>query len=149
MIDIKKLKKGDRLQFSKDTWAIVTNYESDISHLKGEVEEINFLDSIWVKLDKPNKDFKDYNNSVQFALVDGSGGSDKSYLEKADLLFNYEVVQSYIQTDYFAIFEARNVPEAIDGAMKEWDIRNTSQEETETKATIFKPFVDKKGNPIE
>ena len=86
MIDIKKLKKNDHIQFAKDTWAIVTNYEENISHLKGVVDDINHSECIWVKLDKPNKHFKDYDNCVQFALVEGSSGSDKSYLQKATLI---------------------------------------------------------------
>jgi len=86
MIEIKKLKIGDHIQFAENTWAIVTNYEENISNLKGVIEEIDFSDSIWIKLDKPNKHFKDYDNCVQFGLVEGSSGSDKSYLKNASII---------------------------------------------------------------
>ena len=134
MIDIKKLKKGDRIQFGKDTFAVVTNYEENISDLKGTVDIIdNEGECIWVKLDEPNRHFKDYNNSIQFALVEeGSSGSDISYLEKADLLHNYEIEQSYLQTDYFNAVEGRNKEEALEVAFKEDNIRDSQQEETET-----------------
>jgi hypothetical protein len=134
MIDIKKLKKGDRIQFGKDTFAVVTNYEENISDLKGTVDIIdNEGECIWVKLDEPNRHFKDYNNSIQFALVEeGSSGSDISYLEKADLLHNYEIEQSYLQTDYFNAVEGRNEEEALEIAFKEDNIRDSQQEETET-----------------
>jgi len=134
MIDIKKLKKGDRIQFGKDTFAVVTNYEENISDLKGTVDIIdNEGECIWVKLDEPNRHFKDYNNSIQFALVEeGSSGSDISYLEKADLLHNYEIEQSYLQTDYFNAVEGRNKEEALEIAFKEDNIRDSQQDETET-----------------
>ena len=135
MIDIKKLKKGDRIQFGKDTFAVVTNYEENISDLKGVVDDLDFSDSIWIKLDKPNRHFEDYDNCVQFGVVEGSSGSDISYLEKADLLHNYEIEQSYIQTDYFNAVEGRNEEEALEIAFKEDNIRDSQQEETETTIT--------------
>tara|TARA_R100000781_G_scaffold114172_1_gene84314 strand:- start:889 stop:1308 length:420 start_codon:yes stop_codon:yes gene_type:complete len=137
MIDIKKLKKGDRLQFGKDTFAMVTNFEDNISNLKGTIETIDedVAKCIWVKLDEPNRHFNDYNNCVQFALVEDGSGSHISYLEKADLLFNYEIEQTYTQTDYFNIVEGRNKEEAIEVCFKEDNIRDTRQEETETTIT--------------
>ena len=136
MIDINKLKEGDRVQFGKDTFAMVTNFEDDISNLKGAINSIdNKGECIWVKLDKPNRHFEDYNNCVQFSLVEEGSGSHISYLKKSDLLFNYEIEQSYIQTDYFNIVEGRNKEEAIEVAFKEDNIRDSQQDETMTKVT--------------
>ena len=136
MIEIDKLKEGDRIQFGKDTFAIVTNYEENISDLKGVINKVdNNEKCIWVKLDKPNRHFKDYDNCVQFGIADieyAPIGSDISYLEKADLLHNYEIEQTYLQTDYFNAVEARNKEEALEVAFKEDNIRDSSQEETET-----------------
>ena len=134
MIEIDKLKEGDRIQFGKDTFAIVTNYEENISDLKGVINKVdNNEKCIWVKLDKPNRHFKDYDNCVQFGIAEDSGCSSHiSYLEKADLLHNYEIEQTYLQTDYFNAVEARNKEEALEVAFKEDNIRDSSQEETET-----------------
>lgn len=136
MIDIKKLKKGDRLQFGKDTFAMVTNFEDNISNLKGTIETIDrdVSKCIWVKLDEPNRHFNDYNNCVQFALVEDGSGSHISYLEKADLLFNYEIEQTYTQTDYF-VAEGRNKEEAKEVCFKEDNIRDSKQSETEITIT--------------
>jgi len=133
MININKLKKGDRIQFGKGSFAMVTNFEDDISDLKGTIDIIdNEEKCIWVKLDKPNRHFEDYDNSVQFALVEEGSGTHIKYLEKSDLLFNYEIEQTYTQTDYFGVVEGRNKEEALEMAFKEDNIRHSHQEETET-----------------
>tara|TARA_R110002167_G_scaffold129367_2_gene312279 strand:- start:331 stop:747 length:417 start_codon:yes stop_codon:yes gene_type:complete len=133
MIDINKLKKGDRVQFGKDTFAMVTNFEDDISNLKGAINSIdNKGECIWVKLDKPNRHFEDYNNCVQFSLVEEGSGSHISYLKKSDLLFNYEIEQSYIQTDTWKNVEAKDKQEAVNICMGGRSIDETRQDETET-----------------
>jgi len=133
MIDINKLKEGDRVQFGKGSFAMVTNFEDNISDLKGTIDIIdNKGNCIWVKLDKPNRHFEDYNNSIQFALVKEGSGTHIEYLKKSDLLFNYEIEQTYLQTDYFNVVEGRNKEEALEMAFKEDNIRHSHQEETET-----------------
>ena len=50
MLDITKLKDNDRIKFSDETFGQITNYEIDISNLKGTVIECE--DMIAIKLDK-------------------------------------------------------------------------------------------------
>jgi len=83
-IGISNLKEKTKIKFAKDTYAVVTNYETNISNLKGVISDIDLKDGyIWVKLDKPHKDFKDYDNEVQFGLSKDSCGTYISYLLKS------------------------------------------------------------------
>ena len=95
MLDITKLKMGDRVQFSDETFAQVTNYETDISYLKGTV--VNFdepfyattFTHVWIELDKKHEDFHgdEWGNAVQFNLTDEmDGGTSVDYLKKAKLI---------------------------------------------------------------
>ena len=90
-LDIKKLKDGDRIEFGKGTFAQCTNYESDVSGLKGTIS-LNIIpnkDAITVVLDEPHDDFKDWDNEIYFDLnEDCEHGTHYSYLEKARLLEN-------------------------------------------------------------
>ena len=83
-IGLSNLKEKTKIKFAKDTYAIVTNYESNISNLTGVISNIDLKDGyIWVKLDKPHKDFKDYDNEIQFGLSEDSSGTHISYLLKS------------------------------------------------------------------
>jgi len=88
-LDIKKLKDGDRIEFGKGTFAQCTNYESDVSGLKGTIN-LNIIpnkDAITVVLDESHDDFKDWDNEIYFDLnEDCEHGTHYSYLEKARLL---------------------------------------------------------------
>jgi|TARA_Y100000401_G_C8321029_1_gene225264 hypothetical protein len=91
---VNKLKLGDRIQFAKDTfaWLNRNDFQVDISHLKGTVE--NFSQSldgshIWIKLEKPHKELNDdeYGNCVQFNLDNYSfGGACVKDLQRAKLI---------------------------------------------------------------
>tara|TARA_R100001244_G_scaffold112069_1_gene82915 strand:- start:35 stop:541 length:507 start_codon:yes stop_codon:yes gene_type:complete len=90
-LDIKKLKDGDRIQFGKGTFAQCTNYEVDVSGLKGTITEVTVNDDevIVVRLDKHHDDFKYWDNEIYFDLnEDLQHGTHYSYLEKAKLLGN-------------------------------------------------------------
>ena len=95
MRDVNKLKMGDRVQFAPNTYAIVTNYETDISNQLGTV--VNFSVSfdgshnshVWIKLDEKNEHFDcdEWGNAVQFNLTDDQdGGTSVDYLKKAKLI---------------------------------------------------------------
>ena len=94
-LDIKKLKMGDRIKFASNTYAQVTNYETDISNQLGTV--VNFTIShnglndshVWIELDKRNKHFDcdEWGNAVQFNLTDEmDGGTSVDYLKKAEVI---------------------------------------------------------------
>ena len=88
-LNVKNLKDGDRIQFGKDTFAQCTNYESDISGLKGTIIEvtINDDDVLVVRLDEENDDFKWWDNEIYFDLKeDCEHGTHYSYLEKAKII---------------------------------------------------------------
>ena len=46
MIDITKLKMGNRVQFSPKSYGQITNYEIDISNLKGTVKTDRYSDDV-------------------------------------------------------------------------------------------------------
>lgn len=91
---IQNLKIGDRLQFSKNTFACVGRSEVDISLLKGTVENLSHsLDGnhVWVKLDIPHKEFEgdEWGNCVQFnSDMYSSGGTSFEYLQRARKIEN-------------------------------------------------------------
>jgi hypothetical protein len=97
MLDITKLKDGDRVKFADNTFACVTNYETDISNQCGTVvnfskndwDNPNTVSHVWIKLDIPNEHFDcdEWGNAVQFNLTDEmDGGTSVDYLKKAKLI---------------------------------------------------------------
>ena len=96
-IDIKKLKMGDRVKFANNTYAQVTNYETDISNQL--VTVVNFSANnwntpnvnthVWIELDERNEHFDcdEWGNAVQFNLTDEmDGGTSVNYLKKAEVI---------------------------------------------------------------
>lgn len=91
-MNINKLKIGDRVQFSNNTYACVSRYEENISNQKGTV--VNFsIDRgdnnthVWIELDEPNENFAEWGNAVQFNLTNEmDGGTSVDYLKKAKLI---------------------------------------------------------------
>ena len=94
MLDITKLKNGDRVKFADKTFACVTNYETDISNQCGTVVAWNTKQDktcshVWIKLDILNEHFDcdEWGNAVQFNLTDEmDGGTSVDYLKKAKLI---------------------------------------------------------------
>ena len=94
MLDITKLKDGDRVKFANNTFACVTNYETDISNQCGTVVAWNTRQDktcshVWIKLDILNEHFDcdEWGNAVQFNLTDEmDGGTSVDYLKKARLI---------------------------------------------------------------
>ena len=100
MVDVTKLKMGDRVQFANKTFAYcgAPHFETEISKQKGTV--VNFskndwdnpnTDShVWIKLDIKHEEFDcdEWGNSVQFNLssADNLGGTSVDYLKKAKLI---------------------------------------------------------------
>ena len=91
-MNINKLKIGDKVQFTKNTYALVSRHEENISNQKGTV--VNFsIDKednnthVWIELDKPNEHFAEWGNAVQFNLTNEmDGGTSIDYLKKAKLI---------------------------------------------------------------
>lgn len=98
LMDVSKLKIGDRVEFAEDTFAQVTNYETDISKQQGTVVNfsINTGDPkinthVWIELDEPNEHFNcdEWGNAVEFNLFEDGihdGGTSVNYLKRAKLL---------------------------------------------------------------
>jgi len=92
MIDITKLKMGDRVQFSPKSYGQITNYEIDISNLKGTVIECE--DMLSIKLDKHFSDLDEWDNELHFDISDNTManpyemefGTSFEYLQKAKLI---------------------------------------------------------------
>ena len=99
MIDLTKLKMGDRVQFAPNTFAICSSptFETDVSDLKGTV--VNFDESfnattfthVWIELDIKHEEFDcdEWGNAIQFNLFeDGEhdGGTSVHYLKQAKLI---------------------------------------------------------------
>ena len=88
MLNVNNLKLGDRVQFAPNTFAQVTNYEIDVSHLKGTITHIDFDECIHLKTDLKLSDFEEWDYEIYFDLTSDRsyGGTDKYYLSKAKLL---------------------------------------------------------------
>ena len=91
MIDVTKLKIGDRVQFADETWAIcdAPTFETDVSNQKGTVVTFDDDTFVWIRLDIPNEEFEHWDNQIQFNLFeDGEydGGTSVHYLKKAKLI---------------------------------------------------------------
>ena len=98
-LDVTKLKMGDRVQFASNTFAVVTNYETDISNQFGTVVSFsnnNFKNydywtdtHVYIELDERNEHFDcdEWGNAVQFNLTDEhDGGTSVDYLKKAEII---------------------------------------------------------------
>ena len=99
MIDITKLKMGDRVQFAPNTLAICSSptFETDVSNLKGTVVNFdkpfnaNTFTHVWIELDIKHEEFDcdEWGNAIQFNLFeDGEhdGGTSVHYLKQAKLI---------------------------------------------------------------
>jgi len=92
MLDITKLKDNDRIKFSDETFVQITNYEIDISNLKGTVIECE--DMIAIKLDKHFSDLDEWDNQLHFDISKNTManpyemqfGTSVDYLKKAKLI---------------------------------------------------------------
>ena len=92
MLDVNKLKDGDRVQFSPKSYGQITNYEIDISNLKGTVIECE--DMLSIKLDKHFSDLDEWDNELHFDISDNTManpyemefGTSFEYLQKAKLI---------------------------------------------------------------
>ena len=129
-LDIKKLKDGDRIQFGKDTFAQCTNYEVDVSGLKGTITEvtINDDDVLVVRLDEENKDFKWWDNEIYFDLKeDCEHGTHYSYLEKARLLenkketLNLKKISRDSRSKFWETVARKHMPLAESGDFDPWE----------------------------
>lgn len=91
-MNINKLKHGQRIQFANNSYGQITNYEIDISNLKGTV--IEYKDMIGIKLDKYFSDLDDWNNELHFDIsketiknpYEMKFGTSFEYLQKARLI---------------------------------------------------------------
>ena len=98
MIDVTKLKMGNRVQFSPKSYGQITNYEIDISNLKGTVKTDRYIDDegdfIAVKLDKHFSDLNEWDNELHFDISKNTManphemefGTSFEYLQKAKLI---------------------------------------------------------------
>jgi hypothetical protein len=89
MLDITKLKIGDRVQFADETWAIcdAPTFETDVSNQKGTVITFDDDTFVWIKLDIPNEEFEYWDNEIQFNLTDDQeSGTSVDYLKQAKLI---------------------------------------------------------------
>ena len=86
-MNINKLEIGNKVQFAKDTYAMVTNYELDVSHLKGTITHID-NECIHIRTDLDIKDFEDWDYEIYFNLTsdENYGGTSIDYLKKAKLI---------------------------------------------------------------
>jgi hypothetical protein len=86
-MNINKLEIGNKVQFAKDTYAMVTNYELDVSHLKGTITHID-NECIHIRTDLDIKDFEDWDYEIYFDLTSDQscGGTSIDYLKKAKLI---------------------------------------------------------------
>lgn len=91
-MNINKLKDGDRVKFSEEAFGQITNYEIDISNLKGTVIECE--DMIAIKLDKHFSDLDEWDNQLHFDISKNTianpyemqFGTSFKYLKKAKLI---------------------------------------------------------------
>ena len=98
MININKLKDGDRVQFALKAYGQITNYEIDISNLKGTVKTDRYIDDegdmIAIKLDKHFSDLDEWDNELHFDISKNTManpyemqfGTSFEYLQKAKLI---------------------------------------------------------------
>ena len=89
MLDVTKLKMGDRVQFANKTFAVCSSptFETDVSNQKGTVVTFDDFDFVWIKLDEPNEEFEDWDNEIQFNLTDDQqSGTSVDYLRQAKLI---------------------------------------------------------------
>jgi len=94
MIDVTKLKIGDRVQFSPKSYGQITNYEIDISNLKGTVKTYRKEDFIAIKLDKHFSDLDEWDNELHFDISENTianpyetrFGTSFEYLQEAKLI---------------------------------------------------------------
>ena len=92
MLDVNKLKEGDRVKFSPKSYGQITNYEIDISNLKGTV--IEYENILSIKLDKHFSDLDEWDNELHFDISDNTManpygmkfGTSFEYLQKAKLI---------------------------------------------------------------
>ena len=70
LIEIKKLKDGDRIQFRNGTWAMCSSpvFETDVSNLKGTVITDKEANAIYVKLDTLHDEFVEWDNDIRFDI---------------------------------------------------------------------------------
>ena len=129
-LDIKKLKDGDRIQFGKGTFAQCTNYEVDVSGLKGTITEVTVNDDevIVVRLDKHHDDFKYWDNEIYFDLnEDLQHGTHYSYLEKAKLLgnkkktLNLKKISRDSRSKFWETVARKHMPLAESGDFDPWE----------------------------
>ena len=93
MIDVTKLKMGDKVQFAPNTFAVCSSptFETDVSNQKGTVVTFDDFDFVWIKLDEPNEEFDcdEWGNAIQFNLLENGeydGGTSVDYLRQAKLI---------------------------------------------------------------
>jgi hypothetical protein len=98
MINMDKLKDGDRIKFAHNSFGQITNYEIDISNLKGTIKRDKYIkedkDFIAVKLDKHFKDLEEWDNELHFDISKDTiknpyemrFGTSFEYLQKAKLI---------------------------------------------------------------
>ena len=98
MLEVNNLKDKDRIQFSKNSFGQITNYEIDISNLKGTVKTDRYIDDkgdfIAVKLDKHFSDLDEWDNELHFDISENTManpyemqfGTSVDYLKKANLI---------------------------------------------------------------
>jgi len=99
MLDVTKLKMGDRVQFANKTFAVCGSpmFETDVSYLKGTV--VNFdepfnattFTHVWIELDNKHEEFDcdEWGNAIQFNLLENGeydGGTSVDYLRQAKLI---------------------------------------------------------------
>lgn len=91
-MNVNNLKDGDRVKFSEEAFGQITNYEIDISNLKGTVIECE--DMIAIKLDKHFSDLDEWDNQLHFDISKNTManpyemqfGTSIDYLKKAKLI---------------------------------------------------------------
>jgi len=97
-MNIHKLKHGQRIQFAHNSYGQITNYEIDISNLKGTIKTDRYIDHdgdfIAVKLDKHFRDLEESDNELHFDIsketiknpYELKFGTSFEYLQKAKLI---------------------------------------------------------------
>jgi hypothetical protein len=98
IVDMDKLKDGDRIKFGDNSFGQITNYEIDISNLKGTIKRDKYIkedkDFIAVKLDKHFADLEEWDNELHFDIsketvknpYEMRFGTSFEYLQKAKLI---------------------------------------------------------------
>ena len=101
MLDITKLKIGDKVEFADKTFAVCDSptFETDVSNLKGTVVNFSVNDfnntslytHVWIELDIKHKEFDcdEWGNAIQFNLLENGeydGGTSVDYLKQAKLI---------------------------------------------------------------